>query len=46
MVESSKVLYEDDDHQYVWFGWEDPDTEEALVQSNQEIGRASCRERV
>lgn len=35
MVESSKVLYEDDDHQYIWFGWEDPDTDESLVQSNQ-----------
>ncbi len=35
MVDASKVLYEDDDHQYIWFGWEDPDTEESLVQSNQ-----------
>lgn len=35
MVESSKILFEDDEHQYVWFGWEDPDSEESLVQSNQ-----------
>ncbi|SEI45011.1 Metallo-beta-lactamase superfamily protein [Allopseudospirillum japonicum] len=35
MVERSKILYEDDQHQYIWFGWEAPEEEESLVQSNQ-----------
>lgn len=33
MVESSKILYEDDEHQFIWFGWEDSDTEESLANS-------------
>ncbi|ODC04207.1 MBL fold metallo-hydrolase [Terasakiispira papahanaumokuakeensis] len=35
MVEQSRILYEDDEHQLIWFGWEDPEAEESLVQSNQ-----------
>lgn len=34
MVDQSKILYEDDEHQVIWFGWEDHE-HESLVQSNQ-----------
>ena len=34
MVDQSKILYEDDEHQVIWFGWEDHERE-SLVQSNQ-----------
>ncbi|MAC47293.1 MAG: MBL fold metallo-hydrolase [Oceanospirillum sp.] len=34
MVDSSRILFEDDDHQVIWFGWEDQE-HESLVQSNQ-----------
>ncbi len=34
MVDQSKILYEDDEHQVIWFGWEDHENE-SLVQSNQ-----------
>lgn len=37
MIESSKVLYEDDEHQFIWFGWEEKEEEESLVQSNQAL---------
>lgn len=34
MVDRSRILFEDDNHQVVWFGWEDQE-HESLVQSNQ-----------
>ena len=35
MIEQSKILYEDTDHQYIWLSWEDSEHPEHLVQSNQ-----------
>lgn len=32
---NSQVLYEDDDHQYIWFSWTDSEESGYLVQSNQ-----------
>jgi flavorubredoxin len=35
MAQESRILYEDDEHQLIWFGWEGDDESNSLVQSNQ-----------
>ncbi|SEI45025.1 Metallo-beta-lactamase superfamily protein [Allopseudospirillum japonicum] len=34
-LEDSRILYEDDEHQYIWFGWEEEEGTESFVQTNQ-----------
>ncbi|MFG1488691.1 MBL fold metallo-hydrolase [Oceanospirillum sp. HFRX-1_2] len=34
-VDESKILFEDDEHQVVWFGWEEQEGADSFVQTNQ-----------
>ena len=34
-LELSKILYEDDDHQLIWFGWEEAEHQDSFIQTNQ-----------
>lgn len=34
-LEASRLLYEDDEHQLVWFGWEEEEQASSFVQTNQ-----------
>lgn len=33
--ELSQILYEDDEHQFIWFGWEEEEDQDCFVQTNQ-----------
>ena len=34
-LDDSCLLYEDDEHQFVWFGWEEEEGSNSFVQTNQ-----------
>lgn len=35
MLQASKILYQDKQHQLIWISWQDPDTQEQLIPTNQ-----------
>lgn len=35
MLQTSKILYQDKEHQVIWVSWQDPETQGQLIQTNQ-----------